>query len=360
MADFHTRDAADDDAGGVYGTAQTAPRWDCDKRQNPVSRATYALGSIISVGLVIGLGVWGYKLLVRDVSGVPVIRAVQGPIRIQPEDPGGRQTLNQGLSVNDVAALGTAGAAPDELILAPAPLDLSEEDASRAPAPERPQQARSEASVPEVAQVQEPEPEVVAEAKPEPEPEPEPAAEPAPASDEAVVDVPDDMLALAAAISSGITPMAELDDAPNAPLPGAEDEGAAEQDDQAEQTDADVAASLRPRARPADLRDVRQVAAAAPEGGVRDVDPDSIAVGTRLAQLGAFASEEIARDEWTRLGSRFEEYLAGKDRVIQKATSGGRTFYRLRAMGFDDLADARRFCSALVAEKAECIPVVTR
>jgi hypothetical protein len=32
----------------------------------------------------------------------------------------------------------------------------------------------------------------------------------------------------------------------------------------------------------------------------------------------------------------------------------------LRALGFEDLADARRFCSALVAEKAECIPVVTR
>ncbi|WP_138933977.1 SPOR domain-containing protein [Roseovarius arcticus] len=347
MADFHTRDAADDDAGSVYGTAQTAPRWDGDKPQNPVSRATYALGSIISVGLVIGLGVWGYKLLVRDVSGVPVIRAVQGPMRVQPEDPGGRQTLNQGLSVNDVAALGTAAAAPDELILAPAPLDLSEEDAPRAPAPERPQQARSEAPVPEVAQVEDPAPAA----------EPEPEVAPVP--DEVVVDVPDDMLALAAAISEGITPMAELDDAPNAPLPGAE-EGTADEDEQAEQTDGNMAASLRPRARPADLRNVLQVAAAAPEGGVRDVDPDSIAIGTRLAQLGAFASEEIARDEWTRLGSRFEEYLAGKDRVIQKATSGGRTFYRLRAMGFDDLADARRFCSALVAEKAECIPVVTR
>ena len=354
MADFHTRDAADDDASSVYGTAQTAPRWDGDKPQNPVSRATYALGSIISVGLVIGLGVWGYKLLVRDVSGVPVIRAVQGPMRIQPEDPGGRQTLNQGLSVNDVAALGTAAAAPDELILAPAPLDLSDEDAPRAPAPERPQQARSEAPTPEVAQVKEPE--LVAEAEAEPEPEPEAV----PVPDEVVVDVPDDMLALAAAISNGITPMAELDDAPNAPLPGAEDEGTAEQDEEAEKTDDSIAASLRPRARPADLRDVLQVAAAAPEGGVRDVDPTSIAVGTRLAQLGAFASEEIARDEWTRLGGRFEEYLAGKDRVIQKATSGGRTFYRLRAMGFDDLADARRFCSALVAEKAECIPVVTR
>ena len=49
-----------------------------------------------------------------------------------------------------------------------------------------------------------------------------------------------------------------------------------------------------------------------------------------------------------------------KRRVIEKATSGGRTFYRLRAEGFADLPDARRFCAALVAEKADCIPVVTR
>ena len=60
------------------------------------------------------------------------------------------------------------------------------------------------------------------------------------------------------------------------------------------------------------------------------------------------------------LSGRFSDYLAGKKRVIQRAESGGRIFYRLRAMGFADLADARRFCSALVAENADCIPVVTR
>jgi len=68
----------------------------------------------------------------------------------------------------------------------------------------------------------------------------------------------------------------------------------------------------------------------------------------------------VARQEWDRLSDRFGEYLEDKNRVIQKAQSGGRTFYRLRALGFADLSDARRFCSALVAEKAECIPVVTR
>ena len=95
-------------------------------------------------------------------------------------------------------------------------------------------------------------------------------------------------------------------------------------------------------------------------GPTEDIDPETLPVGTRLAQLGAFASADIAREEWEKLSAKFGDYLAGKSRVIQKATSGGRTFYRLRAAGFEDLSDARRFCSALVAERAECIPVVTR
>ncbi|WP_281967941.1 SPOR domain-containing protein [Roseovarius nanhaiticus] len=347
MADFHAPEAPRAHSGhegaGAYHNAQTAPRWDETSAQGSLGRATYALGSLVSVGLVIGLGVWGYQLLARDVSGVPVIRAATGPMRVQPEDPGGRQAQNQGLSVNAVAAVGTAGRAPDQLILAPAPLDLSEDDA---PAPAR----RAEAAptpAPEAA------PEVVAETATEAVPE---AAEASAPSDN---DGTGAMLALAEALSDGVTPMTPLADAPTQ-MNEAIDAAVADVVEAADEPTNGIAASLRPKARPADLSNIRQVAAAAPASGGRDVDPDSIAVGTRLAQLGAFSSEDIAREEWSKLTSRFEEYLSGKDRVIQRATSGGRTFYRLRALGFEDLADARRFCSALVAEKAECIPVVTR
>jgi SPOR domain len=46
--------------------------------------------------------------------------------------------------------------------------------------------------------------------------------------------------------------------------------------------------------------------------------------------------------------------------VIQSAESGGRTFYRLRAHGFDGDDDARRFCAVLQAQAADCIPVAQR
>ncbi|RZW02548.1 MAG: SPOR domain-containing protein, partial [Rhodobacteraceae bacterium] len=84
----------------------------------------------------------------------------------------------------------------------------------------------------------------------------------------------------------------------------------------------------------------------------------SIPSGTRLVQLGAFGSEDIARAEWDKATARFGNYMTGKERVVQEAQTGGRTFYRLRAMGFSNLADARRFCSVLVSDGANCIPVV--
>ncbi|MFN4173394.1 MAG: SPOR domain-containing protein, partial [Pseudorhodobacter sp.] len=75
---------------------------------------------------------------------------------------------------------------------------------------------------------------------------------------------------------------------------------------------------------------------------------------------GAYDSVETARQEWDRLGARFGDLLIGKSRIVQAAQSGGRTFYRLRANGFADEADQRRFCSALLSEQAACIPVTVR
>ncbi|HKK85309.1 MAG TPA: SPOR domain-containing protein [Roseovarius sp.] len=291
------------------------------EQNNGFARMANLAGAAVSLALIVGIGVWGYKLLVRDVSGVPVVRATEGPMRIQPDDPGGRQALNQGLAVNEVAAEGTAAGPVERLILAPEPLDLTLEDTPPT----------------EVAAAPEEEVSPTAE-----------AAETLSAEDEAVQLAA--VEALASELTEGVAPLEELapvtEKAPDAEPQPAVTEG--------------MGVSLRPKLRPANLSKVQQVAAVAATAGARDVDPDSIPTGTRLAQLGAFESADVARKEWDRLSGRFEDYLQDKDRVIQKAQSGGRTFYRLRAMGFDDLSDARRFCSALVAENAECIPVVTR
>ena len=127
-----------------------------------------------------------------------------------------------------------------------------------------------------------------------------------------------------------------------------------------------LARSLKPRLRPSGLRTASlgpvdaAVIAAVTESTTAEIDPASLPAGTRLVQIGAFDSPETARGEWQRLESKFGDFLDGKARVIQKAQAGGRTFYRLRAHGFADLSDARRFCAAFVADKVDCIPVVSK
>lgn len=290
-------------------------------RAQSLRKLTNFLGAAISVGLVVGIGVWGYKLLMRDVSGVPVVRAAEGPMRVQPEEPGGSQMLNQGLAVNKVAAEGGAADPADRLVLAPEPLELSLEDEPVA------ELAEAERATPEAE-----------------------ADEPAPKSDEEVVQLAS-VDALVARIVKDVTPIEGLEKV---------EEPVVEARLAAPKVEGGLGRSLRPTLRPASLVTKAQPSRAAATGSQADVDAGSIPAGTRLAQLGAFESAEIARSEWDRLSTKFGEYLEGKNRVVQKAQSGGRTFYRLRAMGFADLSDARRFCSALVAENAECIPVVTR
>ncbi len=305
-----------------------------------VSRLVNLAGAACSVALIIGLGIWGYKLAVRDVTGIPVVRALEGPLRISPDNPGGEVTLHQGLSVNAVAASGTARPLPESLTLAPKGAELAAEDeaglAVLAALPEAGSDITAEttlvnADLPILAEpvaVNEPIEIAV-------------AAEVLPATQEEAV-----AAALAAALADGAEPFVPLDAAPElAALDLA--------------TPVALVKSLRPRPRPASpdaSADLPEVAAAAPV----EMDAASIAVGTRLVQLGAFDDEVGARGEWAKLQGRFAELITGKAMVVQAAQSGGRTFYRLRAHGFAGEDEARRFCAALLAENASCIPVSQR
>jgi hypothetical protein len=324
-------------------------------------------GALVSLALVAGVGVWGYKLLVRDVSGVPVIQASEGPMRIAPEDPGGESADHQGLSVNDVAGTGLAADFADTLTLAPQPTGLADEDVALSEIqpldPIRPRQNLNSDTVTEATLSAETESEAVA-------PRAEPLAKP----------VSDDPIqALADEIAAGIEPLfpsptpesaseavAALTDAVTPDEDGeaeiAELDSASEPELTKEQAaiTGGVARSLRPKNRPSALRTVALAPANITPMATPELDPGSLPDGTRLVQLGAFESPEVARAEWDRLDGRFSDYLEGKSRVIERATSGGRIFYRLRAHGFSDISDARRFCAAFVAENADCIPVVSR
>ena len=331
--------------------------------------------ALASVAMFIGLGVWGYQLAQREKDGLQVIAAPAGPSREAPLDPGGELARHTGLSVNSVAAIGSAAPGPDRVTLAPRPLELAEEDAPMAqlkPLPVRsaPQQGEGDqpmvggerlfdASLP-VADLRggaklatglvPPAPLELGEDLTPPDAE-DPVANGATAEDKTVGDNPVDSVAEAIAASvEGTAVDPQIADAqPTFPtsVPG-------------------LKVSPRPIPRPggdlvaetAALNVASALNPATPEA--IEIAPDSLASGTRLVQIGAHDSADQARAEWDRVTERFGALMEGKRRVIQEAVSGGRTFYRLRVEGFTDVADSRRFCAALVAERTNCIPAQVR
>ncbi len=76
-------------------------------------------GAITSVGLTAGLAVWAVDMTLRDVSGVPVIAALEGPMREAPANPGGTVAPFQGLALSDITSGGSAAPAPEQIVLAP-------------------------------------------------------------------------------------------------------------------------------------------------------------------------------------------------------------------------------------------------
>lgn len=296
------------------------------------------VGAASSIALVVGLGIWGYQLTMRDVSGVPVIRALEGPARIQPAEPGGQLAEHQGLAVNSVQAVGEASGPAPQVILAPEPIDLTQEDVLVAVTEAEPETETTETLASLV---------VEDEATPQDSVARDPIAE-ALALANRLADEDDPLeplrpeadvseVQLASASSSAIA--ASIPGVRRSPRPG-----------------------FRPKRSIENLQQARAVAAAVPSvtEASLEVDPGTIAAGTRLVQLGAYDDPEIARAEWDKIARQFADYMDGKGRLIQEAKSGGRKFYRLRATGFEDLSASRRFCAVLVAANAACIPVLAR
>ena len=315
-----------------------------DRLRVATPRFVNLAGAGISLALVIGLGFWGYKLAVRDVTGVPVIRAQEGPMRIVPQEPGGVITDHQGLAVNTVAAIGATSPPADRLILAPRPVALTEEDAPGTLAAQVAPVSGRLAQMPglDLMLAAQPAGSVSARAADALTADAGPDAEITLTSG-----VPMDIEALVAAVVAEAGPSVSV--APEAAITRVA----------AVMPKGALATSLRPRARP-DAERVLAKAAASVAAPSTESNGEGLAAGTRLVQLGAFDSEDVARTEWDKLTVKFRDILADKGRIVQAAQSGGRTFYRLRAAGFGDEADQRRFCSALVAEQAACIPVTVR
>ena len=82
--------------------AHRAQDYDAFSDRPPRRAATIVglgLAAVATVAILAGLGVWGWRLTERDPAQVPVVRALGGPMKMRPEDPGGLKLEETDLSV---------------------------------------------------------------------------------------------------------------------------------------------------------------------------------------------------------------------------------------------------------------------
>lgn len=326
-----------------------------DGLQVRLARLTHYVGAVASVGLMVGLLAWGWQLVSRDVSGVPVIRAVQGEARTTPDEPGGQLTNHTGLAVNTVAGGNTAAPA-QEVAIAPGGTDLADDDVAMG---ELGATAREPSNTSETPLTFAGDPIVPlsdSEAAAKAAAEAERALADQAVAEAAIIDAPASEGAVTGVVTdeNGVPTQAD-----------AIAEALAQA--QAEANPGVLVASTRPAPRPR----VTRVASAAPAAAVaqqteakpapaeKPADKPATAIASSasgpVVQVGAFDSSAIAENQWARLSGKNSSLFSGKSPVIQQHDSNGRSFWRLRVAGFGSLSEARQFCSALKSSGTDCL-----
>ncbi|MEM8570982.1 MAG: SPOR domain-containing protein [Pseudomonadota bacterium] len=306
-----------------------------------------AFSAAVVLALLGGAGLWTYELVTRDPADVPIVRALQGPTRVAPEEPGGVEFAHQGREINAVLE-GAQAPLPRQVALAGLTPALSDED--------KPQRDLVQAS--QFKTVAELVSQVADGAS-------------APSFDTAgelqtEIDLVDD------APDLGGDPMAtEVSDA----LDGDASTEIAEAE-----PETDVVAGPRPFSRPSNLRRIAAVASRdVPETRAKTTEPAAsdgaapartassgsqevtgLSSGSRLVQLGAFDSEANTRAAWQRLASANSDLLSSKSLYVERATNNARVFYRLRVAGFETSDQTRQICESLRERNVDCIPVTLR
>ena len=278
----------------------------------------YWIGAVLSLSLLAGAIGWSYKLVVRDITQIPIVRAQLGPLRVAPDNPGGLTAANQGLSVTQLA-VNEKPLLSDEINLAPAAEILNEEtSASLLREVDKLNQIDETYEIKEINAENTISLDGSSGAM---------KGETASKTESLVAQVAfsQKKVEIENAVSLALSITSEFDPS---------------------------LTSLRPKTRPRSVQQNREL--------IVSKEPMSkLPIGSAIVQLGAFDSKSLAESEWRRFEKLLGSILAPKQMIIQKAESGGKIFYRLRASGFNDISDARQFCTA-ISDKVACIPVVTR
>ena len=282
----------------------------------------YWTGAALSFFLLVGAIGWSYQLIVRDINQIPIVRAQLGPLRVAPDDPGGLTAANQGLSVTQLA-VNEKPFLSNEIHLAPAAEILNAEHLALQVSEDV--KSNTDDGTFEIKEVNA-----------------ENSINLREVSNEIEVDTSSKKEVVLSKVAFSQKKI-EIENAVSLALSITDDP-------------VDSLTLLRPKIRPMISRLNNKTTG---DQLVNNELISKLPIGSAVVQLGAFENKNLAKSEWQRFEKLLGSILFSKKMIVQKAESGGKIFYRLRASGFDDISDARQFCSA-ISDRVACIPVVTR
>lgn len=264
--------------------------------------------SIASIFALSFLVWWGISLSQLDPNDIPVIKKTQGPARIAPENPGGKQANFQGLSVNEIQSAAGISKPVNKIFLAPKPRSFQVEDIAGL---KELKKLNSDIKIDQ-----------------------------APILKNLELKVTNNTSGLELIIEESIKldagkAYAGIKTEPNSNVNLLNESG-----------------YLGPKMRPKGLQ--------LSTGGNDLKSSQDVAIGTVVVQLGAFDFDAVAVVQMDNLLKSHADLLGDKKLFIQKANNGSKEFYRLRVKGFKSTREAKSFCTAITARGNNCIPVMIR
>lgn len=317
------------------------------------------VGAVVALALLLTLGVWFYRLGVRDAQNVPIIRAALDPVKVRPEDPGGTETPHQDITSYQVAESEPIQSA--SAVIAPAPPEPRPEDVAMGDLAAQ-QNVQPVAEPEQTAEIVQPAVPSTGDAT-----APDISAQPDASSDALQAEIDRQVIAVLSESDSNpqtpaVSQAPSLEDAALTTSEPAEPEAQSDTDTAVEDDPAPVltgtafAPAISPAApqRPRNL--LARVEEAKQEAAQSVTNLASRAANSRVqVQLAADPDESAIRQQWRRIYNANSDVLRDRALAVQQTISGGTTFYRLRVGPFKDTSEARAVCEALKARGQDCI-----
>ena len=329
-----------------------------------------ALGAFVALALLLTLGVWFYRLGVRDAQNIPIIRAALEPAKVRPDDPGGAVTPHQEITSYEVAESEPASSVA--AVIAPAPATPRREDVAMGTLP-RTEQAPPPKPI--IRQTDRTEAVVTPESSQSSSQAQQTLAETTASA------APSDTTQAETDLSNSTETQNEIDRLVNQATETARENGDTTQSTGSETTgDGEQLALLTTETKAEEEPEIprgtgtEQAPASSPQAPrrpanllarVRDAAVEESQTESNLAKLAAASAVQIQlaanpdeaqiRRQWQQIYKANSDILRDRALAVQTTVSGGTKFYRLRVGPFKDRSEARAVCQALKARGQDCI-----